>query len=41
MGGELQWVALDGICELLGIRDVEWLITQLCAIRDYQRSQQD
>ena len=34
MGAEIQWAALDVICELLGIEDVELLITQLIVIRD-------
>ena len=34
MGGEINWSALEIICELLGIVDVERLIVQLIAIRD-------
>ena len=34
MGSEINWSALDVICELLGITDVERLITQLVVIRD-------
>lgn len=34
MGGEIHWSALDVICELLGIVDVERLIVQLVTIRD-------
>jgi len=34
MGGEINWSALDFICELLGITDVERLIVQLTTIRD-------
>lgn len=34
MGGEINWQALDFICELLGITDVERLIVQLITIRD-------
>lgn len=34
MGGEIDWYALDFICEMLGITDVERLIAQLVAIRD-------
>lgn len=37
MGGEIQWSALDLICELLGIIDVERLIVQLVTIRDKQK----
>jgi hypothetical protein len=34
MGGEINWAAMDTICELLGITDVERLLVQLVAIRD-------
>lgn len=34
MGGEIDWQALDFICELLGITDIERLIVQLVVIRD-------
>ncbi len=34
MGGEINWTAMDPICELLGIVDVERLLMQLVAIRD-------
>lgn len=34
MGGEIDWQALDFLCELLGITDVERLIVQLTVIRD-------
>ena len=34
MGGEINFSALDFVCELLGIVDVEKLILQLVAIRD-------
>jgi hypothetical protein len=34
MGGEINWAALDFVCELFGIVDVEKLITHLIAIRD-------
>lgn len=33
MGG-LDWAALDTVCELYGIEDVENFIHQLAAIRD-------
>lgn len=36
MGGEIQWSALDFLCELLGIEDVERLIAHLVVIRDRQ-----
>lgn len=35
MGG-IDWVALPVVVEMLGIDDVETLITHLCAIRDQQ-----
>lgn len=34
MGGEINWQALDVVCELLGITDIERLIGQLVVIRD-------
>lgn len=36
MGG-LDWAALPTVVELLGIEDLEPFITQLVAIRDWQR----
>lgn len=39
MGGEINWHALPLIVELLGIDDVDLLITHLCAIRDHQARQ--
>jgi hypothetical protein len=34
MGGEINWSALEVICEVLGLHDVERLVTQLIVIRD-------
>lgn len=34
MGGQIDWHAMDFICELLGITDVERLLVQLITIRD-------
>ena len=36
MGG-LDWSALPVVCEMLGVKEPEVLITQLVAIRDAQR----
>lgn len=38
MGG-IDWAGLPTVCEMLGITDVETLITQLVAIRDHQNQQ--
>lgn len=35
MGG-IDWAGLPVVAEVLGIEDVERLIVDLCAIRDYQ-----
>lgn len=37
MGG-IDWAGLPVVCDVLGIEDVETLITQLVAIRDFQNS---
>lgn len=37
MGG-LDWAAVPTVADLLGIHDVEMLIMQLVAIRDWQRN---
>lgn len=34
MGG-LDWAAFPQVCELLGVRDPEWLLAGLVAIRDW------
>lgn len=36
MGGTLDWAGLPLVAELLGIDDLETLIVQLAAIRDFQ-----
>lgn len=38
MGG-LDWAALPIVCDILGVRDVEALIYQLAALRDYRTQQ--
>ncbi len=38
MGG-LDWNAIDVVAEMLGILDIETLITQLVAIRDSTRDE--
>lgn len=35
MGG-IDWKGLDVVVEMLGVRDIETLITELAAIRDFQ-----
>lgn len=39
MGGTLDWAALPWLVELLGIEDIELYVAQLCAWREYNRSQ--
>jgi hypothetical protein len=34
MGGEIDWAALDFICELFGVVDVDRFIVQLVTLRD-------
>ena len=34
MGGAIEWSALEVVCEMLGITNVERLLVQLIAIRD-------
>ena len=36
MGGAIDWSALPVIAEMLGIDDMEALITRLATIRDWQ-----
>lgn len=36
MGGTIDWAGLPTVAELLGIENVEQLIVQLAAIRDFQ-----
>lgn len=40
MGGELNWGALPIVAEILGVIDIEFLVTQLSAIRGWQRNQE-
>lgn len=35
--GGLDWQGIEAVAELLGIEDVDMLIHQLAALRDYQR----
>jgi len=35
MGGTIDWNALDAVCELIGIGDVDCLLAQLEAIRNH------
>lgn len=37
MGGQIDWAGLPLVADLLGIDDLEILITQLAALRDWQR----
>lgn len=37
MGGQIDWAGLPLVADLLGIDDLERLITQLAALRDWQR----
>lgn len=41
MGGELNWAALDPVCELLGCDDPERLVRGLAQIRDHYRKVSD
>lgn len=40
MGGTLDLHIIADVCELLGVEDVELLIHQLDALRDYQQEMQ-
>ncbi len=37
MGDQIDWAGLPLVADLLGIEDLEMLITQLATIRDFQR----
>lgn len=37
MGGALDWAGLPLVAEMLGIEDLEILVAQLAALRDWQR----
>ncbi len=39
MGG-IDWAALPVVAEMLGIEDIETLVSQLVAIRDAQREKE-
>lgn len=36
MGSSMEWQALPVVVEILGVQDIEGLITELAAIRDFQ-----
>ena len=36
MNGEINYTALPVLCEMVGIKDVDLLIKQLIAIRDFK-----
>ena len=38
LAGGLEWSALETVCEVLGIADVELLIYQLVAMREHMRA---
>jgi hypothetical protein len=40
MGGQIDWAGLPMIAELLGLDDMELLINQLSALRDWQHGNQ-
>ncbi len=40
MGGELNWSALGIVVEMLGIDDIEMLIAELSAIREWQNEKE-
>ncbi len=37
MGGAIDWAGLPLVAEMLGIEDLEILVAQLAALRDWQR----
>lgn len=37
MGGQIDWAGLPLVADLLGVDDLEMLITQLLTIRDHGR----
>lgn len=41
MGGALDWTALPVIAEITGAADIETLIAQLVAIRNWQQENRD
>lgn len=34
----IDWVALPVVAEMLGIEDIDWLVSQLVTIRDFHRA---
>jgi len=40
MGG-IDWAALPVVAEMLGVNDIEGLVTDLTAIRDFQNRSSD
>lgn len=39
MGGVIDWTALETLAEMCGIDDIETLIVQLVAIREFKTGQ--
>lgn len=37
LGGTIDWAGLPLVAEMLGIEDLEILVAQLAALRDWQR----
>lgn len=37
MGGQIDWAGLPLVADLLGVDDLEILVEQLAALRDWQR----
>jgi hypothetical protein len=35
MGGQLDWLALETVAEIIGLDDIECLLVQLESIREY------
>lgn len=40
MGGQIDWAGLPMIADILGLDDLELLIEQLSALRDWQHGNQ-
>ena len=38
MGGQIDWAGLPLVADLLGLDDLEMLVEQLAALRDWQRA---
>lgn len=41
MNGDIDWTALDYVCEIYGIEDPETMIHDLMAIREQKRPKQN